>query len=78
MYKERIKYTVELICGHQKSTKFAELMAWQLGIKPGDLKDIDFRYKFPDKPASLYGIRVRGLVDGKMQTIITPTSELFV
>ena len=77
LIKERIKYTVGLICGHQKSTKFAEAMAWQLGIKPGDLKDIDFRYKYPDKPASQYGIRVQGLVDGKMKTIITPKSALF-
>ncbi|MDP3306609.1 MAG: coenzyme F420 hydrogenase/dehydrogenase beta subunit N-terminal domain-containing protein [Erysipelotrichaceae bacterium] len=36
--KSRIKYTVGLICGHQKSSKFGEFLAWQVGIKPGNLK----------------------------------------
>jgi coenzyme F420 hydrogenase subunit beta len=43
--KDRILYTVGLICGHQKSRKFSEYMAWQVGIEPGSLNDIDFRYK---------------------------------
>lgn len=75
--QERIKFTVGLICGHQKSSKFAESMAWQMGIKPGDLLDIDFRHKFADRPASSYGVKVTGLVDGNIETIIQPTSELF-
>lgn len=74
--KERIKFTVGLICGHQKSSKFAELMAWQVGIKPGDLKYIDFRKKLLDRPASSYGVEMRGFVEGEEVTIVKPTNEL--
>lgn len=76
IFKERIVYTIGLLCGHQKSTKFAEYMGWQVGIKPGDLEKIDFRYKLEDRPASNYGIRMTGLVDGERKTIIKPKDEL--
>lgn len=74
--KDRIKYTVGLICGHQKSSKFAESMAWQVGIKPGNLKHIDFRKKILDKPASEYGVEITGVIDGKEVSIVKPTKEL--
>lgn len=74
--KERIKYTVGLICGHQKSSKFAESLAWQVGIKPGNLKHIDFRKKLLDKPANNYGVQFTGIVDNKEVTITKPTKEL--
>ncbi|WAT23969.1 Coenzyme F420 hydrogenase/dehydrogenase, beta subunit C-terminal domain [Aerococcus urinaeequi] len=74
---ERIKYTVGLVCGHQKSAKFAESMAWQVGIEPGNLIDIDFRHKLLDRPASSYAVKMTGRIDGELQTIIKPTSELF-
>lgn len=75
--KERIKYTIGLVCGHQKSTKFAESMAWQVGIKPGDLIDIDFRYKLSDRPASSYAVKMTGIIDGEEKTVIKPKSELY-
>lgn len=74
--KDRIKYTVGLICGHQKSSKFAEAIAWQVGIKPGNLKHINFRKKLLDKPANNYGVEVTGVIDGKEVTIVKPTKEL--
>src|SRR5699024_8431501 len=67
---------VGLICGHQKSSKFAEFMAWQVGIKPGNLKHIDFRKKLPNRLANNYGIEMTGFIDGKEVTIIKPTKEL--
>jgi coenzyme F420-reducing hydrogenase beta subunit len=73
---DRIKYTIGLICGHQKSSKFAESMAWQVGIKPGNLRHIDFRKKFPDKPANYYGVEITGIKNGEEVTIIKSTSEL--
>ena len=66
-----------LVCGHQKSSKFAESMAWQVGIQPGNLVDIDFRHKLLDRPASNYAVKMTGIIDGELQTIIKPTSELF-
>lgn len=75
--QSRIKFTVGLVCGHQKSSKFAESMAWQAGIEPGNLVDIDFRHKLSDRPASAYAVKMTGLIDGEEKTIIKPTSELF-
>lgn len=76
IFKERIKYTLSIICGHQKSSKYAEAMAWQMGIKPGDLMDIDFRHKLDDRPANIYAVKFTGLINGEMKTFVKPTAEL--
>lgn len=76
LIKDRIKFTVGLVCGHQKSSKFAESLAWQVGIKPGDLKYINFRKKLLDRPASNYGVEMIGLIDGEEVTLVKPTNEL--
>lgn len=75
---EALPYTFGLICGHQKSTKYAEAMAWQCGIQPGDLVSIDFRKKDPDAPASKYLTEIHGRVDGQMISIEKTHSEFFV
>lgn len=74
--KQSIKYTVGLVCGHQKSAKYAEFLAWQCGIKPGNLDNIDFRKKRNDAPANQYAIEVTGKVNGAQKTIVKPMSEL--
>lgn len=74
--KERLKYAVGLICGHQKSTKFAEFLAWQCGIKPGNLEDIEFRKKMKNRPSSEYAIVVRGKIDGKQVVVTREMKEL--
>ncbi|NCC49943.1 MAG: coenzyme F420 hydrogenase [Spartobacteria bacterium] len=58
--RERIVCCVGLVCGHLKSTCFADFLAWQCGIRPGALRDIDFRVKLPDRPAGEYGVQVVG------------------
>ena len=73
---DRIKYTVGLVCGHQKSSKFGECIAWQVGIQPGNLKYINFRKKIPNRSADDYGVEITGLIDGKEVTILKPTKEL--
>lgn len=57
--KERIVYTIGLVCGHLKSENFANYLAWAKGIAPGDLEEIDFRIKLPERRASDYGVYVR-------------------
>lgn len=73
---ESIAFTVGLICGHQKSSKFAEYMGWQVGIEPGNLKAIDFRHKLADRPADSYAISMTGYINGELSTVIKPKSEL--
>jgi len=74
--RERIKFTIGLICGHQKSSKVAEAFGWQVGFKPGDLRHIDFRAKFPGRNSSNYGVKMDGLINGERKSIIKPIAEL--
>lgn len=76
LIRDRIKFTVGLVCGHQKSSKFAESIAWQAGIKPGNLKYINFRKKLLDKPSNNYGIEMVGYINGKEVTICKSNNEL--
>ena len=73
---ERIKHCIVLICGHQKSSKFAEYMGWQAGILPGQLSDIDFRHKFKDRPADLYGIKISGKINGESKSLVMKKEDL--
>ncbi|MEP4035812.1 Coenzyme F420 hydrogenase/dehydrogenase, beta subunit C-terminal domain [Pseudophaeobacter sp.] len=57
--KERVTQTVGLVCGHLKSETFSDALAWEKGINPGDLEEIDFRVKLPTRGASDYGVYVK-------------------
>lgn len=74
---ERLAFTVGLVCGHQKSTKYAESFAWQCGIEPGDLRQFDFRKKTSEGRAWDYRMEMTGLIDGKEVTIVKRQNELF-
>lgn len=65
VFKERIVYTIGLFNAHQKTTKYAEALAWQYGIQPGDLKSIDFRVKNPHNMAWNYQCSITGLRGGE-------------
>jgi coenzyme F420-reducing hydrogenase beta subunit len=54
--KERIRYTVGIVCGHQKGTGYGESLAWQLGVSPDELSGIDFRTKIPGRTAREKGV----------------------
>jgi coenzyme F420 hydrogenase subunit beta len=75
--EERIRFTVGLVCGHLKSTRFAEMNGWQVGIAPGRLRDVDFRCKLRDRKASDYGVRVIGLGDDGIVDVTRANSEQF-
>lgn len=75
--KDRLTFTVGIVCGHLKSTAFAEIFAWQCGITPDELRTIDFRTKLPNRPASDYAVTVSGERAGRTITVTRPTSELF-
>lgn len=57
--RKRIVYTIGIVCGHMKSEAYAEMIAWQLGIPPGTLEEIDFRGKTEGKRASIKNNIVR-------------------
>lgn len=56
--ESKLKFFIGLVCGHLKSTGFAEFMAWQVGVNPSELKSLDFRYKLPHREANQYGLKV--------------------
>lgn len=74
--KTRIKFLIGLVCGHQKTTKFADFLAWQCGIEPSKIDYINFRKKLRNSSANSYGVEVRGSVEGKNKTVIKPMKEL--
>lgn len=76
--KNRIAYYFGLVCGHQKTTKYAEAIAWEYGIKPGDLHDIDFRVKRDSGSAGEYDMRFSGLVNGEKREFTVQNNEPFV
>lgn len=74
----RIKYTIGLICGHQKTAKYTEALAWQHGIKPGDLIRVDYRVKQPHSTAIDYLHEFTGYIKGKKTVIRKGHGQLFV
>lgn len=75
--RERIVFALGLICGHQKSTKHAESIAWQCGITPDNITSIDFRKKMNNTPANQYIAEIKGFKNGKEVTIIKNMKDLF-
>lgn len=74
VFAERIKYYVSLICGQLKSSAFAEYLAWQCGVKPSNLQDIDFRKKLEGRRADSYGVQI---ISKDYQEIVRPMSEMY-
>lgn len=52
--RERICYTLGLFCGHMKSARFVESLAWQMGVREKEIQSVEFRLKDPDRPANWY------------------------
>jgi len=69
--KDRVAFCIGLVCGHLKSKAFGDCFAWQAGIPPGQLEEVNFRVKLPNRTAGDYGVYLRGA--GKEVT--KPTKE---
>lgn len=77
VYAERIAYLIGLVCGHQKTTAYADALAWESGIVPGALTGIDFRVKTGSPPAYDYLTRMTGRIDGRPASVVKRQDELF-
>jgi len=76
-FGELVPFTVGLLCAHQKTTRYLESMAWQLGIDPRSLKDADFRFKRPGERADRYLTRITGSSGGAEVTkVLDPDKNL--
>lgn len=76
-YEASFKFFIALFCGHLKTPAFAESLAWQIGIPPNTLEDVDFRVKLPHLPANRYGFRATGGSGRDRVTVTRPVGELF-
>jgi coenzyme F420-reducing hydrogenase beta subunit len=65
IYRERICFTLGLFCGHMKSARFIESFAWQMNVPIQEIKEVEFRSKDPDRPASWYNAALT-LRDGQV------------
>jgi coenzyme F420 hydrogenase subunit beta len=71
---EQLKYYLGLVCGHLKSSGFAELMAWQMGVPPDALAKADFRIKQAGMAAADYSFGAWR--KGKTEPMVRPTRSL--
>lgn len=70
--RTQLCYFVGLVCGHLKSSAFAKLLAWQLGIPPRELVAVDFRVKNPYANAGCYDFAGTS-VTGEVRKAPTPS-----
>lgn len=63
--RERISHTLGLFCGHMKSARFVESLAWQMGVGLEEVARVEFRRKLEGRPASWYNAALT-LRDGRV------------
>lgn len=69
---EQLAFFVGIVCGHLKSSAYAESFAWQLGVEPDDLETVDFRIKDPSLTSRQYAFGAKSRRTGewvKKQTL---------
>lgn len=76
IFKERIVYTVGLICGHQKSTHYLKSLIDQVGIEYDSLCGVDFRKKVEDENADEYIIEFRYMENRQEKTLTKKMRDL--
>jgi len=54
VFRERIAFTLGLVCGHMKSARFVESFAWQMGVSPDEVTAVEYRIKQSERPANWY------------------------
>ncbi|NJO69398.1 MAG: hypothetical protein HC830_09075 [Bacteroidetes bacterium] len=56
-----------------KSARFAESFAWQMNVPVQDIAQVEYRHKYPDRPANWYNAMLT-LRDGegKKQGLVAP------
>lgn len=75
--KGKFAVLIGIVCGHLKSSRYADMFSWQLGIAPGKLRGIDFRVKTPGFHASSYSIEAKGVINDELVVVRAPAHVLF-
>lgn len=72
--QERLAILVSLVCGHMKTQHFGESMAWQLGVPPHQLAEVNFRLKARGRLSSDYDFGARAIGESRWRR--RPTRRL--
>lgn len=72
----RLAFVIGIVCGHLKSSAFAELLALQCGVEPEEIHAIDFRTKLDNRSAANYGLTVEGISAGQLIKCTRPMEGL--
>lgn len=67
--KDRITLLIGLVCGHYKSVNYAKMLAWQKGVKYGEIDNINFRYKSGKGKAGDYNTLIKYSENGEEKQI---------
>ncbi|WP_455835207.1 Coenzyme F420 hydrogenase/dehydrogenase, beta subunit C-terminal domain [Pseudarthrobacter siccitolerans] len=70
----QLKFFVGLVCGHMKGSGYAESLAWQKGVSPERIANIDFRIKDPNEGSRGYKFGVKAT--GEREFRIDPPRNL--
>jgi coenzyme F420-reducing hydrogenase beta subunit len=65
VFRDRIRFTLGLFCGHMKSARFVESFAWQMQVPVREIERVEFRHKDPTRPANWYNAQLT-LRDGRV------------
>lgn len=70
-FARAIRFHIGLVCGHLKSSAYAECLGWLAGVAPDDLEGVDFRRKTSGQPANHYVFTARSKSTGAEVTLPT-------
>lgn len=73
--QDRIPYVLGLVCGHQKSANYGSAIAFQFGIRPEQIVDIDFRKKDASLGADKYLTEITYSDSDGEQRMLIPSGE---
>ena len=58
IFRDRIRFTLGLFCGHMKSARFVESFAWQMQVPANQIERVEYRQKDPTRPANWYNAKL--------------------
>lgn len=66
--KDRIVFSVGLVCGHLKSAYYSKMISWDMGVNPKNKTKLNFRKKVPNRKASDYSSELETIENKQIKT----------
>lgn len=75
LIKDRIVFSMGLVCGHLKSSYYSKMISWDMGVNPSKHTRLNFRKKTPDRNADDYSSELNVIESNEL--IIRRNKEIF-